>query len=88
MSTHYLPGLGHRTYDVGDAIPADAIPRPEVDAATPTISHTDRGYEVSDIPAEELISKQDLLDLRDKKVSTLEERLARIERLLSTAFRL
>ena len=88
MSTHYLPGLGHRTYVDGDSIPADAVPRPVIDIATQTISHTDRGYEVSDIPAEELMSKQDLLDLRDKKVSTVEDRLARIERLLSTAFRL
>jgi len=87
MSTHYLPGLGHRTYNAGDAIPADAVPRPVIDSETHTISQTERGYEVLVIPAEEAQTKQDLLDLRDNKVSTVEERLARIERLLFKASR-
>jgi len=87
MSTHYLPGLGHRTYDAGDEIPVDAVPRPTIDVATQTISQTERGYEILDIPAEELQTKQDLLDLRDVRVDTVEDRLARIERLLSKALR-
>jgi hypothetical protein len=87
MSTHYLPGLGHRTYNEGDAIPVDAVPRPVIDPETKMISQTDRGYEILDIPAEELMSKQDLVDLLDTRTNTVEERLARIERLLLNSLR-
>ena len=83
MSTHYIPGLGHRTYVDGDDIPVDAIPRPTIDSETHSISNTERGYEILEVPVLDIQVKQDITDLQDRKVVSTDERLDRLERLLS-----
>ena len=83
MSTHYIPGLGYRTYENKDVIPDDAIARPVIDIHTHSVSQTENGYEILEIPVRDLQIKQDVTDLSDRKVISVEERLDRLERLLS-----
>jgi len=87
MSTHFVPGLGHRTFKDGDTIPANAVPRPIANLETHSIINTEHGYAVADIPQEKLDEKREFAELRDASAGTLEERLARLERILRRTLR-
>jgi len=82
MSTHFVPGLGHRTFKDADTIPANAVPRPIANLETHSIINTEHGYVVADIPQEKLDEKRDVVKLQDARTGTVEERLARLERIL------
>jgi len=83
MSTHFVPGIGHRTYGKNDVIPAEAIPRPTVDTKLQFISNTEEGYIITDIPAAVLHETQDEKEFTEGKILTTEERVSRLERLVA-----
>lgn len=83
MSTHFVPGIGHKTYKETDTIPSGAVPRPVVDLGSHTIIQSASGFEVIAIPAEELQLVQDIKDIKSKKPLTLVERIDRLERMFN-----